>query len=59
LKQELEIEKIEEKLKIVNGQIEVFGATLDGKKMSCWVDCDENGIPIQKEKKSILKSLFE
>jgi type VI secretion system secreted protein VgrG len=59
LKEELEIEKVKEKLNIVNGRIEVFGHTMEGKSMSCWVDCDENGNRIVKEKKSMWKSLFE
>jgi type VI secretion system secreted protein VgrG len=59
LKEALEIEKVKEKLNIVNGQIQIFGTTMDGKPASCWVDCDENGKPIEKEKKSIWNILFE
>ena len=59
LKEALEIEKVKEKPNIVNGQIEVFGHTAEGKAMSCWVDCDENGVPIKQEKKSIWSTLFE
>ena len=59
LKEAVEIEKVKEKPNIVNGQIEVFGHTAEGKAMSCWVDCDENGVPIKQEKKSIWSTLFE
>lgn len=59
LKEAVEIEKVKEKPNIVNGQIQIFGATMDGKPASCWVDCDENGKPIEKEKKSIWSTLFE
>ena len=59
LKEAVEIEKVKEKPNIVNGQIQIFGATMDGKPASCWVDCDENGNRIEKEKKSIWSVLFE
>ena len=59
LKEAVEIEKVKEKPNIVNGQIQIFGATMDGKPASCWVDCDENGNRIEKEKKSIWSVLFD
>jgi hypothetical protein len=43
LKEVIEIEKVKMKPKIVNGKIQIFGATADGRPAGCWVDCDEDG----------------